>query len=303
VVGQVLVVSNGSWNHSPSSYGYQWLRCSAAGTGCGAIVGAISSTYAAVAADVGHRLSAIVTAANQYGTGQGTAGPTSVVAAAPTPPANTAPPIISGTHEVGATLSASAGTWTGTPSSFSFQWMLCRASCLAISGATQRTYTVALRDLGDVLKVTVIAHSPQGSSAAQSREVGPVYPSLRTLDALLDKLLIPHGRAAALGSVRRHGLRVTITAPSAGKLVLSWYYLPKGASLTRHRRGAPKPVLIAVVTVTFSRPSQRKTVTIRLTRAGVQRLAKARQLSLIAQGGFLPAGGPWVYQRHGFHLT
>ncbi len=40
-------------------------------------------------------------------------------------PASSAPPAISGTPEVGRTLTASTGTWSGTPSSYAYRWRRC----------------------------------------------------------------------------------------------------------------------------------------------------------------------------------
>jgi hypothetical protein len=58
--GQVVQVSNGSWNGVPGSFGYQWLRCNANGRLCAAIEGATASAYTVQAADGGHVLVATV---------------------------------------------------------------------------------------------------------------------------------------------------------------------------------------------------------------------------------------------------
>ena len=42
-VGKTLATTNGSWLNSPTSYGYQWIRCDSNGNGCGPIGGAHSS--------------------------------------------------------------------------------------------------------------------------------------------------------------------------------------------------------------------------------------------------------------------
>lgn len=68
VVGQSLGVSPGTWADSPTSYAYQWDRCTTTSgqpprTGsCSAISGATSSTYTVRSADVGHALVPVVTA-------------------------------------------------------------------------------------------------------------------------------------------------------------------------------------------------------------------------------------------------
>jgi hypothetical protein len=103
-----------------------------------------------------------------------------VVVAEPTPPpppppvapSNTAAPVVSGTPEVGQTLSASNGTWSGsTPMSDTYQWQDCSASgtgCANVSGAAASTYTLAASDVGHTMSVVVSASNAGGSTAATS---------------------------------------------------------------------------------------------------------------------------------------
>src|SRR4051812_29436129 len=67
-------------------------------------------------------------------------------------PSNTQPPVVSGTPEVGKTLSTTNGTWSGTtPLTFSHQWRRCDktgGSCANISDATHTTYTLQGADGG-----------------------------------------------------------------------------------------------------------------------------------------------------------
>jgi streptogramin lyase len=66
-VGVRLAVSNGTWSGGAASFGYQWEDCNTAGEGCTPILGASNPNYTPVAADVGHKLVAIVTATNGDG--------------------------------------------------------------------------------------------------------------------------------------------------------------------------------------------------------------------------------------------
>jgi lysophospholipase L1-like esterase len=67
---------------------------------------------------------------------------------------NTVAPAITGTAQVGSTLTASNGTWSATPDGYTYQWN--RAGS-PISGATASTYAPVSGDVGSTLTVTVTA--------------------------------------------------------------------------------------------------------------------------------------------------
>ena len=96
----------------------------------------------------------------------------------PAAPVNTAPPGISGVAQVGRTLTAATGTWTGAaPLSFTFAWRRCDASgaaCTAIAGATHSTYKVASGDARHTLRVAVTARNAAGQGTATSAPTAPV---------------------------------------------------------------------------------------------------------------------------------
>src|SRR3954452_13282703 len=104
--------------------------------------------------------------------------------ARPGPPVSNAAPAVSGVAAIGSSLSATAGTWTGTaPIAFAFAWRRCDArgaACSAISRATSATYVVAAPDAGRTLRVAVTASNSAGSatatSAATSRVPAPPAP-------------------------------------------------------------------------------------------------------------------------------
>src|SRR5919106_5605321 len=66
-------------------------------------------------------------------------------------PVNEAEPSISGTAANGQTLTASPGSWSGSPPiTFSYQWRRCDdegADCNDIGGATGQTYVLGSGDL------------------------------------------------------------------------------------------------------------------------------------------------------------
>ena len=93
-------------------------------------------------------------------------------------PTNTAPPTISGTAQIGQTLTASIGTWTyqSTPT-YTYAWSRCNevgGNCSTISGATGATYVVQAVDGNDTLRVTVTASNAQGSASAVSAQTSLV---------------------------------------------------------------------------------------------------------------------------------
>jgi hypothetical protein len=83
IEGQTATVNPGTWTGTaPISYGYQWLRCNAAGGACVSIPGATASQYRLTQADVGHKVRVNVTGRNAVGTRTVMSGESRTVAAA-----------------------------------------------------------------------------------------------------------------------------------------------------------------------------------------------------------------------------
>lgn len=104
---------------------------------------------------------------------QGNAQSALAIAPLLSPPANTAPPTVSGNARVGQTLSGASGTWTGNPPDITYtgQWL---ADGVPISGAVQSSYTLTENELGKVITYRVTATNSQGSQAATSAPTAPV---------------------------------------------------------------------------------------------------------------------------------
>ncbi|HYM55885.1 MAG TPA: choice-of-anchor R domain-containing protein, partial [Solirubrobacteraceae bacterium] len=175
--GQVLGASSGTWSGSPTSYAYRWEACNALGEGCLDVAGATASSYKLTAGDVGGTLRVAVTATNATGSGSATSSATATVSLQA--PANTALPTVSGTVLQGETLSASTGTWSGSPSSFAYQWQECNSvggGCANVSGATGSSYKLAAGDAGHTLRTVVTATNAGGSTSASSAATATVVP-------------------------------------------------------------------------------------------------------------------------------
>lgn len=89
-------------------------------------------------------------------------------------PANTVAPAITGTAEVGETLTVTNGTWTGVPTpTYARQWY---ADDVAIEGATGLTYVLTEDEEGAVITVVVTATNAAGSAQATSNATAEIAP-------------------------------------------------------------------------------------------------------------------------------
>lgn len=169
--GRALSSSTGTWTNSPLSYSYQWQQCDLSGLACSNIAGATASGYVPTAADVGHTLRVTVTATNGGGHASATSEPSAPVLVAA--PFNQTAPTISGIAQQGATLAAGVGTWTNSPTVYSYQWWRCDSSganCVSVSGAGLAYYVLGSADVGDTMRVTVTATNAAGSTSARSMQ-------------------------------------------------------------------------------------------------------------------------------------
>lgn len=168
-VGATLTADTGTWDGDPTSYQFQWLRCS---TTCTPIAGATDKVYTATSADRGAEVAVTVTANNGGGSASQTSASTAVVVGVPK---NTSKPTISGRAKVGVTLTAQPGTWTDAPTAYAYQWQRCSSSgCTDIPGATASTYTLTRSDKGHPIRLAVTATNAAGSATATSAKTATV---------------------------------------------------------------------------------------------------------------------------------
>jgi hypothetical protein len=91
-------------------------------------------------------------------------------------PVNVEPPTITGTARVGEVLTAHNGTWDNAPTTFRYRWLRCNQlgnSCVLLA-ADGQTYRLAQVDVGNTMRVRVIAVNADGSTAARSEQTDVV---------------------------------------------------------------------------------------------------------------------------------
>ena len=213
--GTQLVGVPGTWGGGkPVAFTYQWQRCDAAGAGCAPIPGATLDTDAASAADVGHALALTVIAASSGGTAGASSPPTLAVApagsSASARPAVLTSPQVDGTAQVGQTLTAAVGTWSGSPTAFAYQWRRCDAAgatCIAITDATGSSYALTPGDIDSTLSLVVTATGKGGSQSA-SAPTSAAVAAAPVPPAVAGSLV---AQAGAAGAVATDDGRATVT--------------------------------------------------------------------------------------------
>lgn len=205
--GKLLVASAGAWGGGkPISFTYQWQQCDAAGRACASIAGATSKTYTPTAADVGRTLTVRVSAVGRSGTVAASAAPTLAVSASgagsgAAPKPRTLPEI-QGATQAGQTLTLVGGTWSGSPTSFSYQWRRCPpdgTACVAIDGAGGAAYTLTPGDIDATVTVTVTAIGKGGAGSATSAPT-PVVTPAPVPEPALRTTVAQQGQAGAVTS-------------------------------------------------------------------------------------------------------
>ncbi len=97
--------------------------------------------------------------------------PTAIVKPTAGLPQNTALPEITGPAPPGNTMTASNGTWTGSPAGYAYQWYACAVDidqCFATDGATAATLRLPWDSPSTRLRVVVTATNAAGSVRAVS---------------------------------------------------------------------------------------------------------------------------------------
>lgn len=96
----------------------------------------------------------------------------------PPAPTNSVLPVVTGNNWEGQTLSTTNGTWTNSPTSYTYQWT---ADGTNIGAATSSTYVLATGQAEKVVRCVVTAHNAGGTGSATSAPTATVMGSPLTI--------------------------------------------------------------------------------------------------------------------------
>jgi hypothetical protein len=144
-------------------------------------------------------------------------------------PINTVAPVITGSLAQGSTLTCSTGTWSNTPSSYSYQWY---EGGIAV-GTNANTYVSTL--LAASIYCNVTATNALGSASAAAAAVGPVTgaglatPTLSNFSALGASPLVLQGSTTDYVAGLRGQLQIA-TDSGFVTITQNWIFFIDGAS-------------------------------------------------------------------------
>jgi 5-hydroxyisourate hydrolase-like protein (transthyretin family) len=204
LVGKKLTATAGEWDVPDVAVHYQWLRDGEP------VDGAIEAAYAITEPDAGHRLSVQVTAEKEgYVSASADSEATDVVSHGPL--MNAQAPIVTGTPQVGETLTAYPGVWSAEEATFAYQWL---RDGRPIAGATEAAYVLSADDLGAEMSVAV-------SATKETWEPGEAVsdPSGVVVEGVFPTVEAPVIR----GNVWiTETIRAEFTAPEGANVAYSW---------------------------------------------------------------------------------
>ena len=134
--GTTITTTTGSWS-ATGTYTYQWQSSSDNSTWAD-ISGATSSSFVLTSSEASKYVRVQIVNTTTSGAGIAQSASRSKVGA----PFNTVLPAITGTLKIGSTQTVSTGTWSNTPTSYSYQWQKSSdgISWINLSGETASTY-------------------------------------------------------------------------------------------------------------------------------------------------------------------
>ena len=175
-VGTSLSASTGSWSTS-GTYTYQWQSSSDNSTWAD-IASATSSTYTLTSSEASKYVRVQVINTSSVGSGVAYSVARSKVGA----PYNTVLPTISGTIKVGSAQTVSTGTWSNTPTAYSYQWQKSAdgISWVDLSGETASTYVPTFDIANLQIRVNVSAGNAVETSTVTTSVISGFTPPQAT---------------------------------------------------------------------------------------------------------------------------
>ena len=172
-IGTRLIADVGEWTSAYGAISYQvaWLRCDNQGENCVRIHDDYRTSYLLTVEDALHKIRIAVIARNSRGS-RYAHSETSPLVYVPQPHATRAPAII-GTPILGMRLSSDVGEWTSPlrPLRYDVFWFRCNylgENCVRVEDRASRTWVVTKDDLGEKLKIAVVASNGYNYNSATS---------------------------------------------------------------------------------------------------------------------------------------
>ncbi len=285
--GSTLTALVGTWTGTvPVTFTYQWQRCAGATCTDATAAGLTDPGYVVVLEDVGDTLLVIVTASNIAGDVSVPSQPTDPVGG--TSPSPTSTPVVSGTPEVGETLSTSNGTWTGVqPMSYTYAWQVCdeggNACNPTMPPVTDPEYLVKTYDAGLTIAVEVTAHNAASEASAVSSPTGQVAAASTAITVANWHMEQTNGTMTDSSGYRNHGSLVNVVSGIPGSVGLGF-------------RFNADPARVDVPTAPSLSPGSAKwTITVRVRFADPPSL-EVGDYDLIRKGLGSTVGGDWKFE-------
>ncbi len=177
VSGSRLIAGAGRWKGvGPLGFAFQWFRCDPLGNRCAPVRGATAAAYRLGTADEGQAIGLTLRATDPTGTTVAFASLVGPVPAQSTLTA-TAAPTISGGGGLGGALTVTPGSWSTSPSAYTYAWLLCDGvgrRCTSIPNATGATFTPTAGDSGHTIVAEVEATAGGATQTALSAASAPL---------------------------------------------------------------------------------------------------------------------------------
>ena len=173
--GETLTSTNGEWtSKNDITFESVWEYSVVANTWIP--LSNSTNTLVLSESNVGQSIRFTVTAVNESGDTTVSSVATSKVVTSLVAPSNTIAPIVSGTPEIGQTLSVTNGTWTGSPTiNYTYNWKSSTDGTLFTSiGNATNSYVITEGDVDKTFQVEVTGTNTVGNAKAMSNNIGPV---------------------------------------------------------------------------------------------------------------------------------